>query len=200
MKAGVVLADCPWHFETFSAKGEGRSPQAHYQTMSIEMLKALPVASIAADDCALFFWAIAPLLPQAIEIGEAWGFQYKTVAFTWAKLVATRNKPSMLLDIRDDYHWHLGTGYYTRANPEYCLLFTRGKVKRKSRSVRQLVVEPVAEHSRKPDEIHKRIEQLIVCEQRVELFARRKRAGWRCLGNGIDGRDIYESIAMLAAE
>ncbi len=165
----VLYADPPWTFATYSAKGRGRCPDAHYEVMSIDGLKALPVADWAAADCALLMWATSPLLPRAFEVMAAWGFTYKSVAFTWAK--QNKRSPSFFV----------GLGYWTRANCEYCLLGTRGAPKRRARDVRQLIVAPRREHSRKPDETYERIERLLGGPY-LELFARESRPGWDAWG------------------
>lgn len=170
----VILADPAWPFDNYSAKGEGRSAKRHYDTLSIEQIKALPVGHLAGDSCALFLWVTDPLLDRGLEVMRAWGFRYVTVAFTWAK------------QTRSARGWHMGTGYYTRANPETCLLGVTGAMGRpKSRAVRQLLVEPVREHSRKPDRIHADIERLFDGPY-VELFARARRPGWDVWGNQLD--------------
>ena len=115
-------------------------------------------------------WCVDPMLPEALEVIKAWGFKYKTVGFTWAK----QNK--------NDLGMFTGLGYWTRANPEMCLLATKGKPKRISKSVKQLIVSQRQEHSRKPDEVYERIEQLLDGPY-VELFARRERKGWDSWGN-----------------
>ena len=81
----AILGDPPWQFATYSAKGKGRSAEAHYDCMAPADIKALPVAEWAAPDCALFLWATDPSLPQALDVIASWGFIYKTVAFTWVK-------------------------------------------------------------------------------------------------------------------
>lgn len=170
----VILADPAWPFENYSAKGEGRNPNRHYDTLSIEQIKALPVGHLAADNAALFLWVTDPLLDKAIEVMKHWGFRYTTVAFTWAKRTP------------NDTGWHMGTGYYTRANPETCLLGMNGRMGvPRSRGVRQLVVEPVREHSRKPDRIHSDIERMFDGPY-LELFARQRRPGWDSWGNQVD--------------
>jgi N6-adenosine-specific RNA methylase IME4 len=180
---GAILADCPWSFRVWSSDtGHGRSAESHYPTMQPDELAALPVASLAAPDCALFMWATMPTLPQALALGEAWGFGYKTAALAWAKT------------LRSGWGWHFGMGYWTRANVELCLLFTRGRVQRKARNVRQLIVAPVGRHSAKPDEQYTRIEQLVDGPY-LELFARQTRPGWDAFGNQIDGRDVREVLA-----
>ena len=89
-KFGAIYADPTWHFRNWSAKGTGRNAISHYDCLDFA---ALPVAEAAADDCALFLWAIDPLLPRAIELIKAWGFEYKTVAFYWVKLNSAAARP-----------------------------------------------------------------------------------------------------------
>lgn len=183
---GAIVADPPWRFETRSPKGRGRSPDyrtvngnaprlgspRHYDTLRMSEMMALPIGDLAAKDSVLFLWAIDCMLPAALDLGEAWGFTFKTVAFTWAKCRAKAEG------------WHIGLGYWTRGNPESCLLFTRGSPKRLSASVRQLIVAPRREHSRKPEEARERIEALVRGPY-LELFAREPRAGWDAWGDQI---------------
>lgn len=172
----VIYADPPWTFATYSRKGKGRSPEAHYDCMTLEDIKALPVAEWAADDCVLLLWATDPLLEKAFEVIRAWGFTYKTVGFYWAKL--NRSAPPQTFDRASFF---TGLGFWTRANPEPCLLATRGRPKRKSADVRKLVVAPRREHSRKPDEIYGHVEAL--CDgPYLEMFARGARPGWDAWG------------------
>jgi N6-adenosine-specific RNA methylase IME4 len=152
---GVIYADPPWTFATYSRKGKGRSPEAYYDCMSLDDIKALPVADWAADDSVLLLWTTDPLLPTAFDVIGAWGFKYKTVGFYWAKL--NKSAPEL---IYDDTSFFTGLGFWTRANPELCLLATRGHPKRRRADVRKLIVSPRREHSRKPDEAYGRIEAL----------------------------------------
>jgi N6-adenosine-specific RNA methylase IME4 len=168
----IIYADPPWQFKLRSEKGMGRSAENHYSCMSKEDLLALPVASVASKDCALFMWTTDPMLPFALKLMEAWGFQYKTVAFTWTKTTVNGL-------------WHMGTGFWTRANPEMCLLGTRGAPPRVGRGVRQLVVSPVGRHSEKPAEVADRIVELCGDVRRMELFARVRRPGWSAWGNEV---------------
>lgn len=193
----VILADPPWTFEVWSdsSKAHG-SAKAHYDTMTLGELFALAVYELAADDAVLFLWACWPNLLEAIRLGQEWGFTYKTCAFDWIK----RNGSNT--------GWHMGLGYYTRANSEPCLLFTKGTPKRQAMDVRQpiiddnmlpimeAVVSPVRNHSQKPDIVHDKIERLFDGPY-LELFARKERPGWTCLGNEIDGLDIREALAQL---
>jgi N6-adenosine-specific RNA methylase IME4 len=161
----VIYADPPWSWAAWSKKGEGRSALNHYSTLSLPEIKALPVADLAAEDSVLLLWAINSMLPQALEVMHAWSFTFKTVAFTWAKQTSTGRT------------WHMGCGYWTRQNTEQVLLGTRGKPKRLARDVRQLLVAPVREHSRKPDGIRSDIEALLPGPY-VECFARESFPGW----------------------
>ena len=173
-KYSIIYADPPWHYKTYSEKGQGRSAEKHYPTMSIEQIKALPVETLAADDCALFMWITFPCMKEAFEVLEAWGFQYKTVAFVWVK----QNRGS------DSLFW--GMGYWTRSNAEICILATKGHPKRVSGSVHQVILSHVQRHSKKPDEVRDRIVQLMGDLPRIELFARQKANGWDVWGNEVD--------------
>lgn len=169
---GTIIADPPWSFTTHSTKGHGKSPHAHYECMDIDAIAAVPVASVAAPDCALFMWATAPMLPQALAVMDEWGFQFKT-AGAWAKQSKTGAK------------WAFGTGYCFRSAAEFFLLGTRGRPAVQSRSVRNLIAAPVREHSRKPDDLHAMAEALYA-GPRLELFARERRPGWDAWGNEAD--------------
>jgi N6-adenosine-specific RNA methylase IME4 len=170
--AGAILADPPWRWRAWSQKGEGRSAVNHYDVLDLEALKALPVESVAAKDCALFLWAIDSMLPEALELVDAWGFVFKTVAFNWVKTTLAGDR------------FPFGCGYWTRANPEQCLLAARGKPQRLARDVPQLIVAPRGrEHSRKPLEAYDRIERLVAGPY-CELFARGPtRPGWTPWGD-----------------
>jgi N6-adenosine-specific RNA methylase IME4 len=190
-KYAVILADPPWSFQTWSAKGTGRSAVSHYDCMSDEAIAALPVADLAAGDCALFLWVPKPMLKRGLAVIEALGFEFKTVGFTWIKLYPKRARlEGKLLDeqgrvnVGQGSPFFLGQGYSTRANAELCLQATRGNPKRVSKAVRELIVSPVREHSRKPDEARERIEQLYAGPY-LELFARDTRPGWDSWGDEV---------------
>lgn len=171
---GAILADPPWAFRTYSGKHTTphRCAEDHYVTVPKEGLAALPVGTLAAKDCALFMWVVDSHIAEGIDLGRAWGFEYKTRAFTWRKLTVTGK--SMI-----------GMGYWTRKQTEICLLFTKGKPKRKSRGVREVIEAQRREHSRKPDEQYARIEALVDGPY-VELFARAPHPNWSAWGNQVD--------------
>lgn len=164
----AILCDPPWAFSTYSAKGKGRSPEAWYDCMPLSVIKAMPIATMAQPDCLLFLWTTDPHLEHGLDVIRAWGFTYKTVAFTWVK---TRRACAGATRLDPDHDFPMGTGYWTRANPEMCLLASRGKPKALRHDVRQLIVAPRREHSRKPDEIYLHIEALCSGPY-LELFAR----------------------------
>lgn len=168
----LFMADPAWAFAVRSPKGAKKSASQHYATMSLDEIKALPVAACAArGPSVLLLWAIDPMIPQALEVMAAWGFTFKTVGFYWAKTT------------QDGKGFPIGTGYYTRANPELCLLGTRGgTLPRADKGVRKLIVSPRREHSRKPDEAYAAAERLFGYVRRLDLFARQERPGWTAWG------------------
>jgi N6-adenosine-specific RNA methylase IME4 len=167
----------PWNFRNYSEKGTGRNAVAHYACLDLEALKALEPQRYAAKDCALFMWATDPLLPNALELIDAWGFKFKTVGFYWAKT----NKRADLTKL-STADFFTGLGYWSRANVEQCLLATRGSPPRLAKDVRRLVISPRREHSRKPDEVYGRIERL-ASGPYLEMFSRQSRPGWDAWGN-----------------
>lgn len=173
LKPRVIHADPPWAFAT---RGNGdqvpTQGEQPYPTLRLEDLKALDVDEIAHQNCVLVMWYIGSHLKQAIELGESWGFTYKTDGFTWRKLT------------KDGTATRIGMGYYVRKETEKTLIFTRGKgVERIGKGVRELIDAPVREHSRKPEEIFSRLEEMFGKVPRLDLFGRTPRPGWKVWGN-----------------
>lgn len=179
-KFDIIYADPPWHYneklqfdkssksveQIDSSKNIFISSAAFkYPTLKTSELMKIPVHKIAKDDCLLFMWATNPHLAQATELGEAWGFEYKTVAFVWDKM---SHNP----------------GQYTLSNCELCLVFKRGKIPRPrgARNIQQLVRSPRKKHSEKPIEVIQAIEKMFPSQKRIELFARKKTKGWSVWG------------------
>lgn len=157
---GVIYADPPWDYKgqlQHAGPGNGDSGGAvrHYPTVRLSDLMGLDIAGIAAEDSLLFMWATSPHLDQAIDLGKAWGFAWATVAFVWDKQ-------------------RVNPGFYTMSQCELCLVFKRGRIPapRGARNVRQLVSERRLEHSRKPLEVRRRIEEMFPRQRKIELFAR----------------------------
>ena len=183
MKYGCILADPPWSFKTWSDAGEGKSAKRHYNTMDPESIQNIPVADMAADDCALFMWATWPTIFQTEAVIASWGFTYSGLAWEWFKFNPTTRKAAF------------GLGYGTRKNLEPCLLARRGKPVLKSRSERDWLPAPRREHSRKPDEQYDRIEAMYAGPY-LEMFARQSRPGWDSFGNETTKFDTLEEMLL----
>lgn len=190
----AIYADPPWHFEVWSLTGRSdvRHPSRHYRTMPIEDIYALPVKDLAAPDCVLFMWVIWPMLEHGLKAIGSWGFKYKTCGFAWMK---ANGRQIELFE--DEITPDMLTGYWTRANSEVCLLATRGQPKRVNADVRQGIIEPRREHSRKPDAIYDRIERLVAGPY-LELFARTDRPGWDAWGNQVGKFTSYDPMDDFA--
>lgn len=179
-KFDIIYADPPWDYGgklQFDKSSKGvdeidlskkifiSSATFKYPTLKTSELMKLPLHQIAKDDCLLFMWTSNPHLAQAIELGEEWGFEYRTVAFIWDKMC---HNP----------------GQYTLSNCELCLVFKRGKIPRPrgARNVQQLIRSPRGKHSEKPIEVMRAIEKMFPTQERIELFARKKFKGWSVWG------------------
>lgn len=174
----VVLADPPWSFSAWNEKTAHRHVSKQYDTLSLEAICTMSPPTL--EDAALFLWATWPNIQSAFVVIEAWGFEYKTLAFDWIKLNTA--SPG----------FHMGMGYYTRANPEPCLLGIKGRMadKVKSRSVRALTLAPRGAHSEKPETVYRKIETLFDGPY-LEMFARSPRVGWDAFGN-----EVANSISL----
>lgn len=184
----IILADPPWHFRNYSADEPGmihersRGQNRYYPTMLTDDICKLQIP--AADNSVLFLWACWPVLPDALRVIKAWGFEYKSLAWIWIKANKT------------GWGFFQGMGYYTRANSEPCLLATRGNLpKPANRSIMALIYSPVQQHSKKPDDQYRKIEALYPNKSYLELFARRDgRPGWAYWGNEVEsGIEIKET-------
>jgi len=168
----IIYCDPGWSYNDKAAAGK-RGASFKYKVMTIDDICDLPVNKIAAENCVLFMWVTMPMLPAGIDVIKAWGFTYKTVAFTWVK----RNKISL--------NWFFGMGNWTRANAEICLLAVKGKPKRISAGVSSIIDSPIEGHSKKPDKVRDCIVKLMGDVKRIELFARKKTPGWSVWGDEI---------------
>jgi len=169
-KYGIIYADPAWKYDDEGCQGTATD---HYKTMTCQDICGLPVKELADNDCVLFMWATYPKLPEALEVIKAWGFEYKSIAFQWIK----KNKSG----IGNFY----GLGRWTRGNTEPCLLAVKGKPKRVSASVFQIIESRLTEHSRKPVIVREKIVKLMGALPRIELFARERIKGWDCWGDQI---------------
>ena len=159
----VLYVDPPWRYE--HVKTESRAIENHYPTMALEEIMSLDVADITTTDCVIFMWATSPKLAEAMQVIEAWGFEYRTCA-VWVK-----NR--------------IGMGYYFRQQHELLLVATRGNppTPKPEDRVSSVLSYDVGEHSTKPPEIAAIIESMYPTLPKVELFARAPRDGWAVWGN-----------------
>ena len=178
-KYNIIYADPPWKYNDQGCQGTMAN---HYKGMKLKDICDLPIETITNDNCILFMWATYPMLKEALQVIEAWGFEYKSIAFQWIKLNKKNGKP------------FYGLGRWTRGNTECCLLATKGKPKRISASVFQLIQQPRGKHSAKPSEARNKIIQLMGDLPRIELFARPPKnrlfedesyKGWDVWGNEV---------------
>ena len=169
-KYDIIYADPPWDYDgkmqydkssiktlniDFEKKIFISSANFKYPTLKLEELKSLNIPSISADDCILFMWTTEPQFANSIELGIAWGFEYKTVAFVWDKQV---HNP----------------GHYTLSQTEFVLAFKKGRFPspRGARNVRQLISIHRGEHSEKPEQVIYEITRMFPQQKKIELFAR----------------------------
>ncbi|MCG8445077.1 MAG: MT-A70 family methyltransferase [Hyphomicrobiales bacterium] len=176
----TVLADPPWRFLNRTGKVAPEHRRlSRYQTMTTEEICALPVSAVVAEPAHLYLWVPNALLPDGLAVIQAWGFQYKS-NIVWHKIR------------KDGGSDGRGVGFYFRNVTELLLFGVRGKNARTEAPGRRQVnymASRKREHSRKPDEQYKIIEE---CSNGpyLELFARGTRPGWAYWGNQAD--DSYE--------
>jgi len=192
-KYKILYIDPPWSYHDM----KNRDPKMGgitYPTMTLDDIKSLPVNSITSKNCALFLWATMPLLREALEVIDAWGFRYTTCAFVWVKLNPTG---SITIDNKDvilHKGIYSGLGHWVNGNAELCLFAKKGRPLRMKKNVKQIVLAPRGAHSVKPGEVRDRIVQLLGDLPRIELFARETTPGWDAIGFDIDGKDIRDSL------
>ena len=180
----IIYADPAWRFEVRDRDtGLDRAPDAHYQTMSMDAMMDLPVEAWAARDSFLAMWVYDPMLPQALELANSWGFSFVTVLFRWFKTT-----DGQLRMFNPTPTPSFGLGYHTRGGAcEECWLFKRGRgVPVLRHDIRKEFFAEVREHSRKPDEVADWLVDLYGDVSRLEMFARTRRQGWDVSGNEID--------------
>lgn len=211
-RARVLLADPPWEYndrreyrldnpEQQAKFGVGAAGRYEMGCMSTEELCDMGplVRDVVTLDCYLLLWATCPRLPDCLRVGESWGFEYKTKIFSWVKTTPagklvhnpgryshSNTEDVLLFRRRGSTCWHPRTGY----RPHQVVMAPRPTADGK----------PI--HSAKPEEIQDRLggwlNEHLEGHSKIELFARRRRAGWLCLGGDISGQDIRHDLAVLA--
>lgn len=167
-KYDIIYADPPWAYRNM--RNIQATANSHYSTMKQEDIEALPIGQLAKPNSILFMWATFPKMQEALNTIKAWGFEYKTVGFTWIK----KNKNGSNF---------FGVGWYTKSNAEVCLIGVKGKPPKVSNKVSQIIESVREEHSKKPDIVRDKIIEFCGDFSRIELFARQYAEGWDCWGN-----------------
>lgn len=191
MKYPVITLDPPWPYDRTSGQGVANK---QYSLMTWDDLYALGplIKAVADEDCAIFMWTTAPLLTETVDMVRAWRLRYVTKAFSWVKTYR-------------DGGIFFGIGSYTASNTEDVWLLSNGTPQRRAKDVSQVlptyegIIAPMGRHSKKPEEMQDRVERLFEGPY-LEIFSRRRRPGWTCLGNELDGLDIRESLTRLAKD
>ena len=154
---GTLLIDPPWDINQKGTYGAVH----HYKLMSLEQIKAMPIANLAKPDAHVWLWVTNGTLRQGYDVLEAWGFTPRSV-FTWIKP-------------------RLGLGVYLRNATEHVLLGTRGKAPVLFKAQPNWLFAPLQGHSHKPEELYAIIERVSPAPY-LELFARRRQKGWNAWG------------------
>jgi N6-adenosine-specific RNA methylase IME4 len=174
--------DIPWHFESRAASANPqsvRSPQRHYPTADVAHMCTLPMRDFLERDAFVFLWITGPMLIQGahLVLADAYGLRLSSMVFVWVKtkrgfdMDLLRRTPLLEEDL------FLNTGFTTMQNAEYVVLLRRGSPRRLRTGIRQMIIAPVTEHSRKPDEFFRRAE-LYCAGPRIDMFGGRRREGW----------------------
>ena len=169
-KYNIIYADPPWSYKNMG--NIQNNVLNHYSVMSKKEICALPIQNICEDDCFLFLWATFPKIQEALDVIKAWGFEYKTIGFNWWKI----NKDGSPV---------FGVGWYTKSNGEICLIGTKGKPKKESNKISQVIIAQRTKHSEKPGIVREKIVSFCGDLPRIELFARQTTKGWDCWGNEV---------------
>lgn len=200
MKHQVIIADPAWGFSDGLKKMKSktrRSAQSQYRTMTAKQIAELPVKDLVDPaGCVLALWVPGSMLEDGLMVMKAWGFKLKQI-FVWVKVKKDHKK---VADWNDGCAF--GMGRLFRQTHEIALICTSGKSVYpllRDKSQRSVCFDLNLGHSIKPAHLHKRLTKMFPTAQKVELFARRPMEGWTVLGDGIDGKDLSDSIQELAA-
>lgn len=213
MKFGTAIVDPPWSYGRTKTRGGVRADGSeytlhgysseHYEPMSHTDLVELSIGDLV--DGLLLLWTTGPFIPDALGLVSAWGFEYVTTAY-WHK--ASRAPEGHLLG--DPVHGFAfphkpayGVGYWLRGDTEPILIAKKKGSRSYRTKERATFVTRTGDHSAKPDVLHEWVERYIQPTQQMpllEVFARRSRPGWTCVGGeapGYEGQDIRTSLAGL---
>jgi N6-adenosine-specific RNA methylase IME4 len=191
-KYGVIVADPPWRFDDKLKYGGKviRGVSDMYPTLGISEIKGLPVGAVADENCLLALWVPSAFLQAGLEVMNAWGFDYRQL-WIWGKTAKTN--PNKLA---------FGMGRLGRNCHEPCLIGIKGKYTKhlQDHSQRNLFLHPTTKHSAKPEQLQDSLELMFPEWKKLELFARRDRPNWDCIGNECPStlnEDVRDSLARM---
>lgn len=172
MTYDIIVADPPWKFASNSKDKPGRNPMRHYDCMTDAAIKALPVIEWANPKALLFMWTTVPMLERSMSVPTAWGFKYVS-SLIWNKR-------------------RIGTGHWVRNRHEIVIIAKRGKFPcpKPAPFLDSIFDDPRREHSRKPDSLQIRIDEVWPDHAKLEMFARQTRPGWDVWGNQTDKYEV----------
>lgn len=175
-----IVSDPPWDFSD-KLPGKGRGAEKYYKTLSVDELSHLRLP-IIANDAHLFMWRVAAMQREALDVIRMWGFTVKS-ELVWVKKTINDKQ-------------HMGMGRHVRMSHEICLICTKGKgAGILNHSTRSVFEAPVGRHSEKPDKFYEIVESLVP-GPRLELFARKQRIGWHCIGDQLTENPSTLSVAL----
>lgn len=177
-KYDVVLMDPPWSYT--GSQDKWGAAAKFYNTMTDDELKDLDIQSLLNSKAVVFMWATGPRLDFAIDLLRHWGLTYRGVAFTWVKTKKDQLTPIGAQGVRPSI---------VKPTTEFVIAASNVMKGRPlplaDEGVPHVVLAAKTEHSRKPDEVHRRIERLYPDATKLEMFARRPMDGWDVWGNEV---------------
>lgn len=184
----MISIDPPWHFRSRAASQNPtsvRSPQKHYPTMDLEHIAQIPMKAIAAEDAHVALWMTGPLLAQGIHnfLFKRWGVRPSSMGIVWIKLWNNFDTEQLLRTPLLENDIAMGTGFTTRQNAEFVVFGRIGSPSRARADIRQVIISPRREHSRKPEEYFRRLEHYAV-GPRIDMFGGAPRPKWDHWGWG----------------
>lgn len=222
-KYGVISIDCPWSFsDTLKMSDVKRSAQSNYNTMSLSEIKQLKIKDITDPNGAILaLWVPSSLLQEGLDVMKEWGFTHKQT-YVWVKnkknplpnlsnILKSMSEPTkvnwknifsdIINNVNLDQVLAFGMGHLFRQTHEICLIgINNNKIYKKlqNKSQRSVSFGENLKHSQKPDHLQKSLEIMFPTENKIEIFARRLKDGWDCIGNEVcNGEDIRVSISKL---
>ena len=226
MKATIIVSDPPWNFsDSLTMSSVSRGASSNYPTLNNNVIKDLDVESIVADDALLALWVPSSMLQDGLDTMEKWGFKQKQT-FVWVKVVKEplfkwiKEEISLIKSEDVSSKWikslfklginlnknilAFGMGRLFRQTHEICLIGIRGKIytKLENKSQRSVIFDVNLKHSAKPEGLQDSLDIMFPDKsiEKLEMFARRERKGWKCVGNEIPtmlGEDIRDTIEKL---